>query len=47
MIARMISPIKFDFTLAVARPALLDMSGNCIIIQARAEPQKIGSAQSN
>ncbi len=25
----------------------LDMSGNCFIIQARAEPQKIGSAQSN
>ena len=24
----------------LAQPALLDMSGNCIIIQARAEPQK-------
>ena len=24
----------------LAKPALLDMSGNCIIIQARAEPQK-------
>ena len=31
----------------LAQPALLDMSGNCIIIQARAEPQKIGSAQNN